>query len=121
MSTLTNRRDFLKHSMYASLAGTAALGMGFPSRAMADCSVVDMPRTLVNLMFYGGMDSRFIFMPAPSHPSPTYREKIWEARKAIYSTDYVDYQAMFDSEYDLVSDIYDPDFKFGIFKGCSSN
>jgi uncharacterized protein (DUF1501 family) len=104
--------------MYASLAGTAALGMGLPSLALADCSTIDMPRTLVNLMLYGGMDSRFVFMPAPGHSNATYLEKIWEARKGLYPTAYADYQSMFDAEYDLVSDKKDPDFEFGVFKGC---
>ena len=56
MSTQISRRNFLRSSLFASLAGTSALGMGMPSRLLADCATVEMPRTLVNLMFYGGMD-----------------------------------------------------------------
>jgi len=117
MSTLINRRSFLRNSMYASLAGTAALGMGMPSRALADCSTVEMPRTLVNLMFYGGMDSRFIFMPEPNHLDGTYLDQIWQARKGIYSTSYNTYEEMFNSEYNLVSDPLSG-LDFGISKRC---
>ena len=72
------RRDFLKNSMYASMA--AGAGLTLPLHASAACNAVDMPRTLVNLMLYGGMDSKFIFMPAPSHTSSNYLDRIWEAR-----------------------------------------
>lgn len=118
MTSQINRRSFLRHSIYASLAGTAALGIGLPARALADCTTVDMPRTLVNLMFYGGIDSRFIFMPAPSHPSAAYLDQIWQARKALYSTSYATYQEMFTAEYDPVSDPDDPGFEFGIHNRC---
>jgi hypothetical protein len=42
----------------------------------ADCVLENRPRTLVNLMLYGGMDSKFIFMPSPGHYSSAYLEKI---------------------------------------------
>jgi uncharacterized protein (DUF1501 family) len=118
MSTQISRRNFLRSSLFASLAGTSALGMGMPSRLLADCATVEMPRTLVNLMFYGGMDSRFIFMPAPNHPSPAYLDQIWQARQSVYPAGYTSYEEMFTAEYDRVSDPDDPSFEFGIFNRC---
>lgn len=100
--------------MYASMA--AGTGLAAPLSASAACSpVVDMPRTLVNLMLYGGMDSKFIFMPAPNHFSSNYVDKIWAARSVLYGTDYPSYTDMFDNEYLLTS--YEG-FDFGIYKRC---
>lgn len=107
------RREFLRNSMYASIAASA--GIGLPLNAMAACSTVDMPRTFVNLMLYGGMDSKFIFMPAPNHFSPNYLEKIWAARANLYSGNYLSYADMFNIEYLPTS--YNG-FDFGIYKRC---
>lgn len=75
----------------------AGAGMGLPMSSMAaSCSLEARPRTLVNLMLYGGMDSRFIFMPSPAHYSSVYIDKIWAARKTIYSNAYTDYGVMFE-------------------------
>ena len=108
------RRDFLRNSIYASMA--AGAGLSVPLNASAACTeVVDMPRTLVNLMLYGGMDSKFIFMPAPNHFSSNYVDKIWAARSVIYDSAYPTYTDMFNSEYLLTN--YNG-FEFGIFNRC---
>jgi uncharacterized protein (DUF1501 family) len=108
------RRDFLKNSMYASMA--AGAGLTLPLHASAACNAADMPRTLVNLMLYGGMDSKFIFMPAPSHFSSKYLNKIWAARSSLYGGLYPSYTDMFNSEYLLTTD--KTGFEFGIFNRC---
>lgn len=105
------RREFLRNSIYASIAAGAAL----PLNAIAACTVVDMPRTFVNLMLYGGMDSKFLFMPAPNHFSSSYLEKIWDARKNLYSATYGNYTEMFDAEYLLTTH---SGFEFGIYNRC---
>ncbi len=108
------RRDFLRNSLYASMA--AGAGLSLPLNASAACTeVVDMPRTLVNLMLYGGMDSKFLFMPAPSHFSSNYLDKIWAARSVLYSGGYANYTEMFDNEYLLTNH---NGFEFGIFGRC---
>lgn len=112
-----NRRDFLRTTMLASLAGGVGLGLGAPGRALAACATAPMPRTLINLMLYGGMDSRFVFMPAPSHPDTAYLDKLWAARRALYSSSYTDYATMFANEYLLTNDPGGGP-SFGIFKQC---
>jgi uncharacterized protein (DUF1501 family) len=107
------RREFLRNSMYASLA--AGAGMGLPLNAMAGCSVVDMPRTFVNLMLYGGMDSKFLFMPSPGHFSSNYVDEIWAARSNLYPVNYSTYTDMFEAEYLPTS--YNG-FDFGIYRRC---
>ncbi len=109
------RRDFLKNSMYASMA--AGAGLTLPLHASAACNAADMPRTLVNLMLYGGMDSKFIFMPAPSHFSSNYLDKIWAARSSLYGGIYPSYTDMFDNEYLLTTDSK-TGVNFGIYKRC---
>jgi uncharacterized protein (DUF1501 family) len=93
----------------------AGAGLTLPLHASAACKVVDMPRTLVNLMLYGGMDSKFVFMPAPSHFSSNYLDKIWAARSGLYGGIYPSYTTMFDNEYLLTNH---NGFEFGIFKRC---
>lgn len=111
------RREFMRRTMLASAVAGAGVGMGFPISSMAaTCPLETRSRTLVNLMLYGGMDSRFIFMPSPGHYNPVYVDKIWTARKAIYSNDYTDYQSMFDNEYIPVS--YDGGMEIGIHQSC---
>ena len=92
--------------------------MSLPLNVSAACSqVVDMPRTLVNLMLYGGMDSKFLFMPAPAHFSSSgYLDKIWAARSVLYDGSYTSYTEMFDNEYLLTNH---NGFEFGIFKRCA--
>jgi uncharacterized protein (DUF1501 family) len=107
------RRDFLRNSMYASVA--AGAGIGLPLNAMAACSAVDMDRTFVNLMLYGGMDSKFMFMPNPNHLNGNYVDKIWAARANLYNGGYQSYSEMFNNEYLLTS--YNG-FDFGIYKRC---
>ena len=104
--------------MLSSVALSAAgIGLASPSRLLAACTTVDMPRTLVNVMFYGGMDSRFIFMPAPNHPDANYLAKIWAARENLYPAGYADYATMFANEY---ADITDPlsGLQLGIYNRC---
>lgn len=116
------RRQFLTNTLYASAGAALGSGLVLPSAAFGvECSVPDMPRTLVNLMFYGGIDSRFVFMPAPNHDLAVsevgYLAKLWAARSVIYDSAYPDYQAMFDAEYDLVVDPLSGD-SLGIHKSC---
>ncbi|NIM71571.1 MAG: DUF1501 domain-containing protein [Xanthomonadales bacterium] len=112
-----NRREFLRNALYASLAGGTALGLTWPTRALAACGAVAMPRTLVNLMLYGGIDSRFVFMPSPGHPNTSYLDKLWAARENLYTTAYPDYASMFGAEYGLVADpLGGPEF--GIHNSC---
>lgn len=112
------RRDFLKNTMVASLATTAGTGIGFPlSSLAAGCSLENRSRTLVNVMLYGGMDSRFLIMPSPTHHSANYLEKIWAARNILYPANYPDYATMFLNEYLPVTDTNG--FEFGIFNRCA--
>jgi uncharacterized protein (DUF1501 family) len=116
------RRQFLKNSLYASAGAALGAGVTFPFDAWGvECSLPDMPRTLVNLMFYGGIDSRFVFMPAPNHDevisSAAYLAKLWAARSIIYDPAYPDYASMFAAEYDAVVDPLSGD-SFGIHKSC---
>ncbi len=113
------RRDFLRNSMVASVA--AGAGMGLPLNAMAACSAIDMERTFVNLMLYGGMDSKFMFMPAPNHLDGNYVDKIWAARANLYPTInpptniYPSYADMYGAEY---LPVLHNGFEFGIYKRC---
>ena len=109
------RREFITRTMLASaIAGT---GMGLPLTSMAaTCSLENRPRTLVNLMLYGGMDSRFLFMPSPGHYNQDYLDHIWAARKVLYASSYPDYATMFVNEYTLVS--YAGGLEFGIYSRC---
>ena len=98
------RREFMRRTMLASALAGTGIGMGLPSSSMAAaCALENRSRTLVNLMLYGGMDSRFIFMPSPCHYDAEYLLKIWNARKALYSNTYPDYETMFANEYTEVS------------------
>ena len=110
------RREFMRRTMLATAVG-AGVGMGLPvSSLAATCTLENHPRTLVNLMLYGGMDSRFLFMPSPGHFSANYLEKIWAARQAIYTENYPDYATMFANEYLPVS--FGGGLEFGIFNRC---
>lgn len=103
--------------MLASAIAGTGIGMGMPGLSMAaNCTLENRARTLVNLMLYGGMDSRFIFMPSPGHYDQTYVDEIWTARKVLYTTTYPDYAAMFLEEYLPVS--FAGGLEFGIHKSC---
>jgi uncharacterized protein (DUF1501 family) len=111
------RREFMRRTMLASAVAGSGLGLGMPLSSMAaTCTLESRPRTLVNLMNYGGMDSKFLFMPSPGHYDTAYLEKIWAARKVIYTANYPDYATMFANEYLPVS--YAGGMEFGIYKGC---
>jgi uncharacterized protein (DUF1501 family) len=104
--------------MLASAIAGTGISLGMPLSSMAaTCTLENRPRTLVNLMLYGGMDSRFLFMPSPGHYNVDYLEKIWVARQVLYSNTYPDYATMFANEYQLVSYASGPEF--GIYKGCN--
>ena len=111
-----NRREFIRNLSYGS--ATAALGFSLPLNALAACAPVDIPRTMVNLMLNGGADLRFLFVPAPNHPSPDYVDKMWAARMALYPGGYPTYTDMFDAEYDLVTDPVSS-LDFGIYNKCA--
>lgn len=121
MNSKLQRRDFLRTSMLASLGAGMAVGAAWPSRALAACSAVEMPRTLVNVMLYGGMDSRFLFMPAPDHDTAVsgsgYLARLWAARSRLYPSPYPDYASMFDAEYLLTTDP-SSGLSFGIHASC---
>ena len=120
MNNAIKRREFLRRSMLTgAVAGAGLSTMAMPLRALASCDVVDVPRTLVNLMFYGGIDSRFVFMPAPSHYDALYLSELWTAREDLYpsAAAYPDYLAMFTNEYDPVTDPLSG-LEFGIHKSC---
>lgn len=111
------RREFMRRTMLASAVTGMGVGLGMPLSSMAaTCELESRPRTLVNLMLYGGMDSRFLFMPSPGHHSQNYLDKIWAARKVIYTGNYPDYATMFANEYLPVS--YNNGLEFGVYKGC---
>ena len=111
------RREFMRRTMLTSAMAGTGMGIGMPLSSMAaSCTLENRPRTLVNLMNYGGMDSKFLFMPSPDHFSTAYLEKIWNARKVIYTGNYPDYATMFANEYLPVS--YNGGMEFGIYKGC---
>jgi uncharacterized protein (DUF1501 family) len=115
MKTSMKRREFLRKSLLSSAAVGA--GMSLPGQVMAACDTVSMPRTLVNLMLYGGMDSRFVFMPSPGHPDANYVSEIWQARQNLYPAAYPDYASMFLNEYEPVIDPLSG-LEFGIFREC---
>lgn len=111
------RREFMRRTMLASAFAGAGLGLGVPMSSMAaSCTLESRSRTLVNLMLNGGMDSRFLFMPSPGHADLDYLDKIWQARKALYSSAYPDYASMFANEYMPVS--YNGGLEFGVYKDC---
>ena len=115
MNDFMKRREFLRNTVLGSVAFSA--GMSLPGNLLAACTTVEVPRTLVNLMFYGGMDSRFIFMPSPGHFDLNYLDKLWAARANLYPAGYPDYATMFAAEYDAVTDPLGG-VDFGIFKRC---
>lgn len=115
------RREFMRRTMLASALAGTGIGLAMPATTMAaSCALQNRSRTLVNLMLYGGMDSRFLFMPSKNHYSSQYLLEIWEARKGLYSNAYTSYENMFDNEYIPV--VYDDGvnstMEIGIHKSC---
>lgn len=98
-----NRRAFLRQSLYSSIAAGLFSSHSVLASAL-ECQLADMPRTLVNLMLQGGADFRYLFMPTPNHPDPSYVPLIWNARRSLYSGAYLSYQEMFDDQYLLAAD-----------------
>ncbi len=105
-----SRRLFLQRLIAGSavLAGSSILPVQAPLAAPAD-----PPKTLVNLMLYGGADLRFVFAPDPLTADSNYINQYWQARRALYG-DYADYAAMYAGEYTSVTKA----FTFGIHKSC---
>ena len=109
-----NRRQFLGSMLYGPPALSAVLGLGTAgSAAFAAHGAVTVPKTLVNLMLYGGADLRYLFAPAPDY-DPVYVDQYWTARRNLYSGSYATYADMFASEYTLVTDPLTGVFTFGI-------
>lgn len=104
-----SRRLFLQRLLAGSavLAGSAWL----PGQTLHAAAPV--PKTLVNIMLYGGADLRFVFAPDPLTANPVYVEQYWLARRALYDT-YADYASMYAAQYTTVGDAV----KFGIHNSC---
>ncbi len=113
-----NRRQFIRYMLYSSAAlGATGLGTTFPIRALADYSVTDLPKTLVNIMLYGGADLRYLFAPAPGS---AYADAFWNARIGIYNSqgqNYGSYSDAFANEYLLATDS-GTGLQFGIHNKC---
>lgn len=106
------RRQLLASAALSPLA----LSMAASSRA-ATCELVpDLPPTLVNVMLYGGLDTRFVFMPTPEHDAH-YLDALWRARRSLYSSAYASYADMFAAEY-LTSVDPRSGAAFGIHRRC---
>lgn len=115
------RREFLRYSLYSALL---AGGNVVPGVATAQATGAPFGRTLINVMFLGGADLRYLFVPDPD-TQPEYAARFWEARKSIYQFNaanaalYPDYASLFDSAdpaaglYRIVTDA-DSGTKFGI-------
>jgi len=110
MNTSTfNRRQFLQRLVAgsAALAGSSLLPMGGAHAASS------IPRTLVNLMLYGGADLRFAFAPDPLSADPAYIEQYWQARRALYGS-YSDYASLYAGEFTTVGN----PLSFGLHNSC---
>ena len=95
MKNETNRRQFLRYMLYGPPALGAGLGLGMPGpAAFAAHGAVAVPKTLVNLMLYGGADLRYVFAPAPDY-DPDYVDQYWTARRNLYNVSYATYADMF--------------------------
>ncbi len=109
-----SRRRFLGSMLYAPPALAAIMGLGVsPSRVFASHGAVPMPRTLVNLMLYGGADFRYLFAPDPAY-DPGYVDQYWTARRSLYNGSYSTYADMFSVEYTQVTDPLTGTHNFGI-------
>ena len=108
------RRKFLKH---LGLGGGLLLGglcnNLITSKSFAAHIASVVPKTLVNIMLYGGSDLRFVFAPAPAS-DPVYIDQYWNARRNLYDGSYSSYADMFANEYTLVTDPVSGTVQFGI-------
>lgn len=103
-----SRRQFLQRMV----AGSALVaGGGLLTGRVAHAAPV--PRTLVNVMLYGGADLRFLFAPDPLTADPVYIEQYWQARRALYGG-YSDYASLYAGEFTTVTD----GISFGIHNSC---
>lgn len=110
------RRDFLKTGLYgATAAGSLALGL--PMRGVWAAGTPVIPRTLVDIMLYGGADLRYAFVPVPDHPDTGYVQQFWNARKGLFAQHYPDYAAMYSDRYQTVIDPLSG-LAFGIHNSC---
>lgn len=98
---MINRREFIKRSILGATISSTGLGALLASGSVRAAPVI--PRTLVNVMLEGGADLRFLFMPTPDS-NPEYLTKFWDARKQLYTQNYVDYATMYNAEYITVND-----------------
>lgn len=76
-----NRRDFLKHSLYTTLATSGVTGLGL--RSAAAQAAIPYGRTLCNITLLGAADLRYLFVP-DALLQPEYALAFWNARKSIY-------------------------------------
>lgn len=109
-SNTLSRRLFLQRLMAGS---TALAGSSFLPQQAARAAPAAIPKTLVNLMLYGGADLRFVFAPDPLSANPVYIEQYWQARRALYGN-YADYAAMYAAQYTSVNAAEN----FGIHNSC---
>jgi uncharacterized protein (DUF1501 family) len=120
-----DRRQFLR----AMLSGAVLTGSGASAlmshQALASCTLPSVPRTLVNIMLYGGADLRYLFVPSPNDVvGGVYTDAFWNARRSLYtnnpSASYagtLENPGVFDLEYDEVVDVA-TGRPFGIHKKC---
>ncbi len=104
-----NRREFaalLAYSTAAAAAGSAGIARATEAS----------PRTVANVMLFGGIDLRFVFMPTPDYDAG-YLSALFGARRSLYADDYPDYTALFEAEY---TEVRDPrsSRRIGIHRSC---
>lgn len=105
-----SRRQFLRR-----LVAGSAIMAGLPLLPGATLQAAGtVPRTLINLMLYGGADLRYLFAPDPLSANPVYVQQYWQARRALYDGSYSDYASMYTAEYTTVGS--SP--SFGILNSC---
>ncbi len=116
------RRELIQSLALASAAAGTGI-LAYPLRALAEgCEPIpQMPRTLVNCMLNGGADLRFLFMPAPGSLDRKHEQLVFSSRRSLYAswreTSSLDYQGLFDLEYDLATDPLSG-ASIGILKRC---
>ena len=119
-----DRRQFLKGMISSAAFLGGGAGSMLSNKALAACNLPQVPKTLVNIMLYGGADLRYLFVPSPNGgASMDYVDAFWAARRNIYTTDinalYSGSEAnpgIFETEYDELTD--STGYKFGIHKRC---
>ncbi len=100
-----NRREFAAYLAYSAAAAVGSAWAAAPT-----------PRTVVNVMLFGGIDLRFVFMPTPDYDSG-YLAALFAARKSLYPEDYPDYATLFEAEYTTVQDPRG-DRRIGVHRSC---